>query len=179
MTRLFRRAAAIVAVLLPALALAAIDKDGWEVQRTTARPFSLKDLEGRTVRSEDLTGKLVVVDFWATWCGPCIRELPELQEWSERLKARNDVAFLSFNVTDERDTVQAFVKEKKIGYPVYLADDLVGPYEVSAFPTKLVIDMRGKGKGIVRFRRDGYTAVKSIEAKLAELLDEGHPQGQR
>ena len=123
-------------------------------------------------------GKLVVVDFWATWCGPCLRELPELQEWSERLKARSDVAFLSFNVTEERDVVLAFVKERKIAYPVYLADDLVGPYEVSAFPAKLVIDMRGKGKGVVRFRRDGYTPVKSIEAKLAELLDEGRPPGQ-
>ena len=178
MIRSARLAAALMAPLLPALALAAIDKDGWEVQRAPARAFALKDLEGRTLRSEDLAGKLVVVDFWATWCGPCLRELPELQEWSERLKARSDVAFLSFNVTEERDVVLAFVKERKIGYPVYLADDLVGPYEVSAFPTKLVIDMRGEGKGVVRFRRDGYTAVKSIEAKLAELLDEGRPPAQ-
>ena len=178
MIRPARLVAALVAVVLPALALAAIDKDGWEVQRVPARAFALKDLEGRTLRSEDLAGKLVVVDFWATWCGPCIRELPELQAWSERLKARPDVAFLSFNVTEERDVVLAFVKENKIGYPVYLADDLVGPYEVSAFPAKLVIDMRGKGKGVVRFRRDGFTEVKSIEAKLAELLDEGRSPGQ-
>ena len=173
------RLAVLTAALLPAIALAAIDKDGWELQRAPARAFALKDLEGRTLRSEDLAGKLVVVDFWATWCGPCIRELPELQAWSERLKARTDVAFLSFSVTEEKDVVMAFAREKKIGYPVYLADDLLGPYEVSAFPTKLVIDMRVKGKGVVRFRRDGYTEVKSIEAKLAELLDEGHPPGQR
>ena len=171
--------AVVLSTLLPALAQASLDKDGWEVLRTPAHAFALKDLGGRTLRSEELVGKLVVVDFWATWCGPCIRELPELQAWSERLKARTDVAFLSFNVTEERDVVLAFVKEKKIGYAVYLADDLIGPYEVSAFPTKLVIDMRGKGKGVVRFRRDGYTEIRSIEAKLEELFDEDRPQGQR
>ena len=101
------------------------------------------------------------MDFWATWCGPCIRELPDLQALTERLKARRDVAFLSFNVTEEKPDVLAFVKEGGIAYPVYLADDLIGPYDVSAFPTKLVIDMRGKGEGMVRFRRDGYTEARA------------------
>jgi thiol-disulfide isomerase/thioredoxin len=148
-------------------------KDGWEVVRQPAKAFVLQDLAGGALRSPDLQGKIVVMDFWATWCGPCIRELPDIQALTERLKARREVAFLSFNVTEEKADVLAFVKERSIAYPVYLADDLIGPYEVSAFPTKLVIDMRGQGEGVVRFRRDGYTEARSIEARIQELLDEG------
>ena len=88
------------------------------------------------------------------------------------LEGRKDVAFLSFSATEEPTLVQGFVKKQGIAYPVYLADDLVGPYEVNALPTKVVIDMRGGGPGVVRFRRDGFTEVKSIEARLDDLLHE-------
>jgi thiol-disulfide isomerase/thioredoxin len=169
---------ALILAAVPAAAAAAVDKDGWEVLSTPAKRFTLKDLAGRTLSSHELRGKIVIVDFWATWCGPCIRELPELQRWSEQLQSRPEIAFLSFNVTEEKPDVLAFVKEKNIRYPVYLADSLLGPYDVTAFPTKLVIDMR-RGDGQVRFRRDGYTEVRSIEAKIQQLLDEGGSRGQR
>ena len=164
----------IVLALLTAAATpapASVDADGWEVLRQSAKEFTVKDLRGQTLRAVSLRGKIVVIDFWATWCTPCLKELPELAAWSEGLKSRSDVAFLSFNVTEEKATVLAFVAAKKIAYPVYLGDSLLGAYEVSSFPTKLVLDMRG-AKGIVRFRRDGYTEVKSIEAKIRQLLDE-------
>jgi thiol-disulfide isomerase/thioredoxin len=118
----------------------------------------------------------VLVDFWATWCAPCIRELPDIQALTERWKPRSDVAFLSFNVTEEKADVLAFVEGRNIAYPVYLADELIEPYDVSAFPTKLVIDMRGPGAGVVRYRRDGYTEARSIEARIQALLDEGKSQ---
>ncbi len=172
-----RRSAAVFLIGLGASAaiLEAAERDGWEVLSSPAKIFVLQDMEGRALRSTELAGKVVVVDFWATWCAPCIKELPALAALHERLRDRKDVALLSFNVTDEPKTLEAFVREKKVAFPVYRADTLTGPYELTVFPTKLVIDMRTAGRanpGIVRFRREGPAPVEGIEARVAEILAE-------
>jgi thiol-disulfide isomerase/thioredoxin len=160
-------------LLLPGVAAPAPGPDGWEALSTPAHPFEVRDVEGRSLSSEDLAGRVVIIDFWATWCAPCLRELPELAEYHQRLEDRDEVALLSFNVTDALEDVEAFVAERGIAFPVYLGDDLIGPYELEAYPTKLVIDMRHPGpggQGVVRFRREGYTPAASIEARVEELL---------
>jgi len=147
--------------------------DGWESLSSAAETFAVEDLQGRTLRSGDLAGRIVIIDFWATWCSPCIRELPELVEYHRRLEGREDVVLLSFNVTDERADLEAFLAERDVPFRVYLGNDLLGPYEVVAFPTKLVIDMREAARddtGVVRFRSEGYTSAASIEARVEELL---------
>jgi thiol-disulfide isomerase/thioredoxin len=159
-------------VLIPLVATPAAGPDGWEVLSRPATAFEVEDVEGRPLRSEELAGRIVVIDFWATWCAPCLRELPELVEYHHRLEGREDVALLSFNVTDERADLEAFLSERRVPFRVFLGDDLIGPYELVSFPTKLIIDMRGGDPGVVRFRREGYTPVASIEARVEELLEE-------
>jgi thiol-disulfide isomerase/thioredoxin len=148
----------------------AVPVPGWQALFEVKAPeFTVRDTEGRAVSSRDLAGRVVLLDFWATWCAPCVRELPDLAEYHRRVAGRRDVAFLSLNVTDERETLVAFLAERKLPYPVHSGEDLLGPFEVSVFPTKLILDLRGEG-GRVRLRRRGYTPLASLEAAMAQVL---------
>ena len=149
--------------------------DGWEAVRVPAKPFEVKDLRGQPLRLADLAGKIVIVDFWASWCTPCIRELPELAAYHRSLAGRSDVVLLSLNVGEDRAAVEAFLKSSPVSFPVFCGDALVEPLELAAFPTKLILDARKPGpdgSATVRFRREGLTTVASIEARVAALLAE-------
>jgi thiol-disulfide isomerase/thioredoxin len=168
-----------IAVLLAALVgpgVSATRADDWEAVRLKVKPFVVKDLDSKPLRLADLRGKVAVVDFWASWCKPCIQELPELAAYHRRLEGRKDVVLLSLNVGEKRAEVEAFLKASPVSFPVYCGDDLVEPLELAAFPTKVILDARTlapDGSALVRFKREGLTTVASIEAKVAELLAEG------
>jgi thiol-disulfide isomerase/thioredoxin len=164
----------LLLVGVAALGLGVLSADEWESEKTTLGSFSLKDVEGRALAAADLEGKIVVADFWAIWCAPCVKELPELAEYYERTRARKDLLFLSLDVGDGREELREFLKKKGVPYPVYLADPLADKHGVFGFPTKFVIDARGK-QAVVRFRRVGYAPVAEIEAKVRKLLSEPAP----
>lgn len=81
--------------------------------------FELKNVEGRTIRLSDLHGKFVVLNFWATWCVPCIKEMPELQKAHQLLKKKG-VKILAINLGEKTSKIKKFLQEYRLSIPVLL-----------------------------------------------------------
>jgi thiol-disulfide isomerase/thioredoxin len=167
MSRLLRLA--FIPVLL-SLAFIQADEDGWQEMDRPGIKFSIQDTTGAKLTEKSLDGKIVVVDFWATWCGPCVGELPQIEKFSASVKGRKDVAFLSFSVDDEKADVAKFFKDRKETFPVYMAGTLSDRMDVMIFPTKLILDFRHGGSGRIKLKKEGVVEAGELENRVAELL---------
>jgi thiol-disulfide isomerase/thioredoxin len=132
-----------------------------------APAFSLKDLSGKTVSLADYKGKVVLVDFWATFCGPCIKAMPKFQKLHDELGPKG-FAVLGI-ATDEEGLpkVAPAVKKIKVQYPILISDeDTWKAYNVETLPSVFLIDR--KGQVVKRF--GGQTEPKTIEAEIRKLV---------
>ena len=93
----------------------------WEKPKKVLPPFELADLSGRTWKLKQLEGKALLINLWATWCGPCRSELPQFQKLYEQTRERSDVQVLTFNIDEELGLVEPFMKEQKFTFPVLSA----------------------------------------------------------
>jgi thiol-disulfide isomerase/thioredoxin len=110
-----------------------------------APDFRLRDLNGKELQLSSLRGKAVVLDFWATWCGPCREEMPKLERLSREF-ANSDVVIIGIAVSESEDTVRKFIKKNKYTYPVLLTqehDSVFDAYSVHGYPTLLIVDRNG------------------------------------
>jgi tetratricopeptide (TPR) repeat protein len=121
-----------------------------EIQRsrllgTPALEFKLKNLEGGELSLSEFKGKVVLLDFWATWCGPCRAEMPAFQKIHRELSEK-DVVVLALDVDEPPETVAEYVKKEHLTLPVLLAKNtgVVEKYGVNAFPTTFALDKTGK-----------------------------------
>lgn len=141
------------------------------VQRTRlvgkqAPDFTLATLDGGRVKLGDLRGKVVVLDFWASWCGPCVSAFPSVVKWHNELGPKG-LAIVGVT-DDELDAVKAAVAQHGLVYPIALDPEREAwrDYLVQALPTTIVIDKAG----IVRYVTLGAGEEAAIEASIRELL---------
>jgi thiol-disulfide isomerase/thioredoxin len=131
--------------------------------------FSVKDLRGREISSADLRGKVVLIDFWATWCQPCKKEMPGYQKLLDRYGARG-LAVVGFKFDTMMDVEDPILFAKKLGvrYPLAVAaDDLKQKFGgVEGLPTTMVYDRQG----ILRNKVIGFEYTNVIESELKPLL---------
>jgi thiol-disulfide isomerase/thioredoxin len=136
-----------------------------------APEFSLKTLTGEEISLPTYKGKTLLIDFWATWCGPCRESIPHLVHLHKTYRGQGlEVVGLSMDKGDPR-TVNHFVKSLNIPYPVAIApEEIARAYGVNGLPTIVLIDKEGK----IREKIIGFnTAIaKKIESRVTELISE-------
>jgi thiol-disulfide isomerase/thioredoxin len=141
-------------------------------QERVAPALRLPSLRGPAVDLAELRGKVVLINFWATWCPPCVEEIPSLQRLYRRLRPQG-LEILAVDVGESVETMEAFLKDKPIGFPVLMdeAGDALRRWGVYAFPTTLVLDRTQRIRYAV-FGAFDWSSPEVIEA-LQPLLEAG------
>jgi len=138
---------------------------------TTAPDFTLRTMDGKNVRLQELRGRVVLVNFWATWCGPCRQEMPHLNKLFDKYQSSGFV-MLGVNIDD--DPANAIGVANKLGmrFPVLLDTDkkVSRLYDLNTMPSTVVIDRDGKVRYVHRGYRDGYEL--NYDKQIRELVKE-------
>jgi thiol-disulfide isomerase/thioredoxin len=151
---------ALLLLVTPAVTLAQAPR--------SAPPVVLKDLNGRTVRLTDFKGKVVLLNFWATWCPPCRAEIPDLIKWQREYGSKGlQIIGVTYPPTNRR-RVRSFLRALKVAYPVLLGDKKTKALfdTGETLPFSVVIDREGN----VRENIEGILLPEEFEEKVKRLL---------
>ncbi|MEE9164668.1 MAG: TlpA disulfide reductase family protein, partial [Nitrospinota bacterium] len=122
-----------------------------------APAFTLKNLDGKEINLEDYKGKAVLLNFWATWCEPCLEEMPALQKAYNTLKNKGFVVLaVSIDRDSRENNVRTFAKNLDLSFPILLDSDqkVLNKYFTNVLPTSYLINTKGKLKGFISGARD-------------------------
>jgi peroxiredoxin len=128
-----------------------------------APSFKEVSIDGDTLSLDDFKGRFVFIDFWGTWCGPCIDEIPFVKKLAEHFD-KNDLQVIGL-AKDEIENLEEFVIKKKLPYPNAVADKAIEDYCVTAFPTTFLIDPEGI---IIASGLRGENLIELVEKKIEE-----------
>jgi thiol-disulfide isomerase/thioredoxin len=157
----------------PAVSVVDASEGRWEKPAKTLPEFHPADLSGKTWTLTNLKGKVVLINLWATWCGPCNAELPELEKLYEQVKGRSDIQILTFNIDEDEGLVAPYLKEKGYTFPVLPAFsytvNLLNGY---AIPQNWVVDPKGSWQ----WTQIGYGSSDSWSQDMIEKLEAAKPR---
>ena len=129
----------------PASKATELAESGWHKPDKVMPAFELVDLSGKTWRLKELGGRSVLINVWATWCGPCVRELPHLEKLYEQIKDRKDLQILTFAVDEDPGVLPAFLKEKGYTFPVLPANGFThSELDLFFVPQNWILDTKGE-----------------------------------
>jgi cytochrome c biogenesis protein CcmG/thiol:disulfide interchange protein DsbE len=138
-----------------------------------APSLALPSLNGETVQLSDFQGNVVLVNFWASWCAPCLAEMPRLQQWHDQHED-DGLVVLGVNTLyqDSREAVEMFLQDHDISYPMLLdtEGDASRQWLARQLPRSYLIDRQG----VVRWTRLGEVTAHDWETEIAPLLKEPH-----
>jgi thiol-disulfide isomerase/thioredoxin len=148
------------------------DTARWEKPKQALPQFSLTDLQGKTWKLTELHGKAVLINLWATWCGPCQGELPHLQKLYDQVKDRSDIQILTFAIDEDPGLLEPYLKKNGYTFPVLPAYSFtVNLLNGYAIPQNWIIDT----KGTWLWTQIGYGAddawQKDMLAKIMSVKD--------
>lgn len=142
-----------------------------ENKTVAAYDFSLDAMNGGVLNFEEQRGKVIFINFWATWCAPCIAEMPSIQNLYDKFKDNPDVIFVMINVESKRSKAKKFIDKKAYSFPIYYpnASRIPNVYSSDGIPTTYVVDK----DGYIAYQKVGmasYDAEKFVDFinKLAE-----------
>jgi peroxiredoxin len=152
--------AAIAGLAVPAVAPSAPAPD-----------FTLRSMSGPNLRLQEQRGQVVLVNFWATWCGPCRQEIPQLNKLYDKYRSSGFV-LLGVNIDEDAKAATDLATKLGVKFPVLLDTDkkVSKLYDMSAMPATIVIDRDGKVRYIHRGYRDGYELT--YDQQIRSLLKE-------
>jgi len=136
-----------VFILATLVALFALTAQAGELKPYKGKPlpdFSLLDLKGEKHSLSDYKGKVVLLNFWATWCPPCVKEMPSMQRLQDKYQGK-DFEILAVNMGEDSTTIEIFLQKMTINFPILLDSDgaILKQWKIFAFPTTFLVDKEG------------------------------------
>ena len=130
-----------------------------------APDFTLKDIDGKTVKLSDFKGKIVILNFWAVWCKYCLIEMPDFNELNKQLAKENNAVILAVDVQESEKTVKEYLTSNNIGLKVLMDTDgaVSQTYGVSGFPTTFFINKDGSLYTYISGKTDKETVLKILD----------------